>query len=753
MTFDDFRRVLLSFADRATDLDLSKGELALEIRGEIIEAQVRQRPAGLFVVEEGEQLPAGRWLLDRVAQLEILARRILDYTEPAEHFVEPSGKHLRDINDDPAEEEQPVPDLRETVLRSLSAHPAGVTSLHFLTSDAGEGKSTLLNEMARDQAKRYLSRDDDWVFLPVHLGGRLFMRFDDVVVGTLMNKLRFNGLRYASFLELVRLGAVVPALDGFEELFIESAGGDATTALGDFTQELDSAGTAVIAARRAYFQYRSLKAQAKLIDSLRGQAISASRFTIDRWDRDHFLRYASLRGEPNGESVYQQLEEILGPSHPLLTRAVLVQKLLDLATDSEDFQQLLTRLRDEPKGYFREFIGSIIEREARKWVDRTGIQDVSTPLLSLEQHYDLLSSIAVEMWTSGSDRLPRDVMVFVAELYAEDAGSTPEVTRQIVDKISTHALIVPSGHSKYCFDHEEFFHFFLGEAVGRSSVSKDVAGIRDLAGRAALPAMAVEAAAKYIRREGVPPSELADFMSAAYAGEQRTSLIRENLSAVAIECLDGVEQPTEFKDGVFPAASLAGKRLKEVTFNKCYFGSTDLRCAELVSCRFISCEFVQLGGDGTERVQDTQLSQCKIHAWVGSSGSEFAPDRIVQALMRAGFTVEGKLDTVGQVVAPNEAAEPDEEIKLMETLLRMFSRATALNESAVRRKMGTRESLFFNEVYPRLLQAEIVVEVPHRGSGVQRRMKLGVSATRCRSSFEASAGSFESFLSRMNSRD
>ena len=74
-----------------------------------------------------------------------------------------------------------------------------------------------------------------------------------------MNRLRFNLLFYDAFVELVRIGAVVPALDGFEEMFVEGTAGDAMSALGNLMQAMQSSGAVLIAARKAYFEYKNLR--------------------------------------------------------------------------------------------------------------------------------------------------------------------------------------------------------------------------------------------------------------------------------------------------------------------------------------------------------------------------------------------------------------------------------------------------------------------------------------------------------------
>jgi len=106
-----------------------------------------------------------------------------------------------------------------------------------------------------------------------------------VIVAALVNRLRFPFLYYESFIELVRLGVLVPALDGFEEMFIENVAGDAVSALGNLMRELRSSGAALIAARKAYFEFSRLETQARLFDTLAGSSVTFARLALQRWDR------------------------------------------------------------------------------------------------------------------------------------------------------------------------------------------------------------------------------------------------------------------------------------------------------------------------------------------------------------------------------------------------------------------------------------------------------------------------------------
>ena len=169
------------------------------------------------------------------------------------------------------------------------------------------------------------------------------------------------------------MGAIVPALDGFEEMFVENANGDAISALGNLMEMLGSSGTVLIAARNAYFDYKNLNTQAPLFESIRQQSVEFSRLALNRWSRDQFVQYASLSGVEDGASLFDQVAEALGDQqHPLLTRAVLVKRLMEFAISHTARDKVIGRV-STAEDYFGEFVGSIIEREAgEKWIDKLG---------------------------------------------------------------------------------------------------------------------------------------------------------------------------------------------------------------------------------------------------------------------------------------------------------------------------------------------------------------------------------------------
>ena len=46
---------------------------------------------------------------------------------------------------------------------------------------------------------------------------------DDIVIGIITNTLRFRHVLYEGFIELVKHGMIVPAFDGFEEMFVDGS--------------------------------------------------------------------------------------------------------------------------------------------------------------------------------------------------------------------------------------------------------------------------------------------------------------------------------------------------------------------------------------------------------------------------------------------------------------------------------------------------------------------------------------------------
>ena len=605
MQFEDFKRIVTCFADRADDVDTRHGELLVQIRDETITARLHQRADGLIVEEDGERMHAASWIVNRVARVPLLADRILSYVLPPPHFVNPSGRLLdqpdQESSDKDPYQENVVKTLTETLGRSL----AGTTSVVYLTSDAGEGKTSLIELLAVKQAEAYKAKQSNWLLVPIPLGGRTFLRFDDVVVSALVNRLRFQLLYYDAFLELVRLGVLVPAFDGFEEMIVEASSGEAISALGNLVASLRSSGTILVAARKAYFDYPSFRSQARLFDGIGSSGeVAFGRVSLNRWNRAAFTQYARKRGVRAPDDLFHAVANRLDADHPLLTRAVLVKRLVDVATEEADLPDLLDRIGQDPQDYFHEFVGSLVEREAKlKWLDTSG--DPPQSILTTTEHHELLAMLAQEMWLSATDGLKMDVVNILVDMFTSAKNKSPTVARQIGERIKEHALLVRTGLGRIlAFDHEHFRLFYFGQALGRMLVECDPGSVLSTIEKATLPASAVTEVVGFVRRHNANLKATLALLQRLADGELSASFVRENCGALTLALIDHSAGPHEARNMSFPNGALRQRHLRNVTVSGSFFHATSLTETVLYDCRFVNCTFERFEIDGSEQVSE-----------------------------------------------------------------------------------------------------------------------------------------------------
>lgn len=761
MDFEAFKRIVTAFSDDPEDLDLKRGTLLVQVRDEVVEATLSQSPTGVMVTENGDRLTAESWVVRRLARLPQLAERICSHDESPEHFIVPSGRRLghgefaSDAADSPGAETGPgerKTDVVAAMAEALGTKIPETTSVWYLTSDAGEGKTSLINHLAVKQARAYKQKKTDWLLVPIPLGGRTFLHFDDVVVAALANRLRFQLLYYDAFLELVRLGVVVPAFDGFEEMIIERSSGEAISALGQLVNRLDSAGAVLVAARKAYFEYLSLRSQARLFDAIGRNDVAFGRLSLARWNKTHFVEYGRKRGLNRPDALYEKVAGSLGPKHPLLTRAVLVRRLVDVAReDGSEISELLGRIGQRPQDYFLEFVSAVVEREARvKWMDKSG--EPPQPLLTVDEHHRLLSMIAHEMWLSSTDDLKTDEIDFVAEMFTEEEGKGPEVARQIRERLKQHALLIRTrGDRGLGFDHEDFRLFYLGIALGRALVKRDVSAVKAMLEVTTLPRVAVDQAAACAHREGEAGSALTLLQKLA-TPQLPASFVRENCGALTAALADGrTGSRTTASHMNFPRDALRGRSLSALTVSESHFWPTSLEGARLDDCLFSGCRFERLEGN-PRQIDGTSLNDCEVASVVYADDEYeavelYEPEHIRRRLGQWGFEVEDGLKPRPRENPP--ASEMSGDLKLVQRALRVFSRATGVNEKTMQKRLGVKFNHFKKDILPRLLDAGVLEERPYEGRGTQRRFGIAVPMRQIEHAIAESGGELGRFVAAL----
>ncbi|MCY4205876.1 MAG: hypothetical protein OXE92_09155 [Bacteroidetes bacterium] len=748
MQFDNFKRIVTTFADEETEMAWdSDGTLLLGIRGIEIEVKINQTTDGIQVEQDGAKWSAKKWIFLHLAKLDRLADRIISSVDPPEHYVSPNGKIVKWKS----QTEQEYRNAQQELLCQLSKPPVGTTAIYFLTSNAGEGKTSLIGKISVDQAKAFKEKRVQSLILPIPLGGAPFLRLDDAVIASLSNKFRFPFLYYDSFLELVKMGVIIPAFDGYEEMLAETTSGEAISAIGDLINQLSSHGTLLVAARKAYFD-SSLKFQAKLLDPVRSHRdVEIYQFELDRWSKEVFLRYAEKRNISSPEKLYHKVAGRLNNKHPVLTRAVLVRRLLDVAEEENDLDQFLRRLGESPTDYFFDFVESIVDREVTlKWIDSSG---TGKPLLTKDEHHELLSLIAFEMWINGVESIGTDIVRLVIQIFSEENNKIPNILRQINHRINDHSLL-HLDHSagsarRIRFDHEDFQAFYLGQALARALNSRDDSNAKLILDARQLPDPVIKETARYLTKSKtstLSPKEIIKNLHQLTRGQADVSYVRENCGALMLELVERTNDSHLIKGVIFPSNALKQRKLKNLKVLDSLFNPTEFS-ESIQNCTFLNCRFVGLSLNGKKNLNGTIFEDCSFDSVTIENDSDkeyqkfFTPDQVRAVLINNGFKLKSQQKIIRESSYP---VTMDRDMKIALNFIRMFARSTAVDKNAARHRIGKQANYFFSTILPELQRIKLIVPTGNR-------FRLVIPLSEIDELVEKSGNTFKHFISNVPS--
>jgi hypothetical protein len=755
MQISDFKSTVSTFADPGSEILFEKNRVLISVNDELIELSISTRNGDVFVDDGTGEVSGSSWILRRLARLPLLASRLKESVGNTKMFVSPSASLLPSLQVQPDETLKTTEDALNTTLQFLGEQSPLETSVMYITSDAGEGKTFLINQMAREQAQRFIDGKTDWLIVPIPLGGKHFLRFDDITVGALQNRYRFPFLYYESFLSLVRMGVIVPAFDGFEEMFVENSSGEALSAMGILVTALDSRGSLVIATRKAYFEFESLKTQEKLFDAIRSYAVGFGKLELHRWGRKQFLAYCVKRDVPQAEEIFDRVSERIGAEHSLLTRPVLIRRLVDIATESSSLDVFLEKIHASGPDFFAVFVRGIVEREAiEKWIDRSGKADVGGPLLSTDEHCELLSDIAIATWEAKVDFLKRDHLEVLADLFSESKGKSSTQRQQIRERIRGHALLIASPNATQAveFDHEEFRLFFLGEGIAKLvlPLSDRARGeLLTLLRKGILPEPAQHAFVQAIlRHPTLERLQVAKFLLDVSSLDGQASYTQENCSSLMIRFLNNVNAKNlEIRGISFSSDALRDGKLTGVSFKQCHFQPTSLDLSVLADCTFTDCNFAQLRIYDSTHFENVVFAASTVDSVriIDKEENLWEPNAIREKLSHLGILFPGEEVKVSQ--GHTNENKTDQELADVEKLIRYFMRSTQISEKVVLIKLGNRAQSFIDSQLPTLLNRQIMIEVENRGGGSgQRFFRLGVPLELLNRGINAAHGSYLKFL-------
>ncbi|MGI9256806.1 MAG: NACHT domain-containing protein [Salinispira sp.] len=741
-----FIEIVTVFADNSYVIADNRG-VSFDIDGANICVELKKTNEGLRCVENGYDMPVRKWISKRLGRLDTLATAILEKTPNDLHIIPVPAKE----NDKQKSNGDAVCFLQEKI-EQVSENFS--TNVIYLTSEGGEGKTSVMNALARTQASLFKADKSDWLFVPIALSGRPFLRLDEIIIGTLANLYRFRSYYIESFLELVKQGLIVLGLDGFEEMTIEGMEGDVVSSLGNLLDSLDSNGTMVFAARKAYYFYANLKLRAKFLDSFsRTKDVDFSEIFLSKWTKAQLVFLLEKFGFNTKEAndYYKDISDFLSPNHPVLTRAVLARKLVEeISEDSgSNIQSVVDRFKNK-REVFLEFVTMILQRETQKWVPK---ENISESLLTFEQHQGLLTSLAEELWIINSTNIKQDILIALTKLYCESLKFSPTIITQCVNLIGSHVLITLGADGRYGFCHDEFYFHFLGRFIAKTIATGSELNIRKILNRKVLPLFTIDECCHVINVEYEP--QKVDAIAALQRLSESVethSCISQNICSILIRLLhnnnskftiDGLYCSGETLSHV-PISNIEFKNcfIERVEFNK-YLKNVSFSLSEL-------CEAVISPQEGSNLKltinDDFSIPQKLI---IGNDQEEVMYDRssIISILIDHGVTTGFPMNEKTGNVPTKEKPTEDPKIAQLFKIIRAFQRSTGLNEYILKTKLGNEWPNFEKDVLePILLKQKIFEKPKYRGHGNQRRFKLGVSFGELENAREKCRGNFETLI-------
>lgn len=719
---------LAAFADDDQDLAVEhNGEFLLVRGGQDIAGRLLDDGSGTMRVEvDGVSMTYRQFVTHRLGRLDVLAERILAKRSAPSVFVDGSG-----VLSTPIESRtlMAASEALETVCAEGSPFS---TRVAFVTADAGHGKTLLLRELQHRTAQRFLDGESPYLFWHVDLQGRQLVRLSEALMGDL-GDLRFSGLWMPAILRLMRMRALILAVDGFDELAAEQGSTDALGALANLVRQLDGKGVVVAASRRTFFDTEDYLARAGLIRRSIASACQFDQIALSPWGRTEaveLLGQLSQRHHAGVDagSLYDSILRELGgdTEHPMLTRPFLLNQLARAIIEFKIAPATFIRGMDDPHKGVAALVQAFIEREVRdKWIHR----ETGEPYLTAEQHMEFLGRVADEMYEAQKDRLKLDVIETIASILLEQWGIDPERRVQAVFMVRMHVLLTipPDGEQNVrSFDHTEFRDYFVAYSLRRHLETAIETGSLGQLTTTLRIAQLTDSTAKYVCAmldlRGDRSRILAERLADLCRREKRMTFVALNVGTLLPFVLDGRPTAAERVDidapAVFSSLVFEGTSLTNVHFTGCTFLNASLSGIRWSKVHLTRCVLGELTIDQDSSVSEVTLEDCEVSGLRVVKDDEeitreYAPTRIAAALVNAGFAIQ---DTLPQELEV-ESHDDSRHTKLVRRLLRMFQRTTIVSEHSIQHRFPQDFNAVIRDVMPQLEQHQIVEQRTWHGGG------------------------------------
>jgi hypothetical protein len=712
---DRIERDLTPFVDPGTALEL-------EIDGRSIGAswtqRARERTATFSVSFEGgvQVEHAGRRVSyvsffagSDMGDLRALAKSILQVKRPS-LFVETRARL--------SDEAESSGDLATSVLRRvlLEGKTADATLVVMVTGEAGAGKTSVLQQLVSNQADQYVLGRAETLFLYVNAQGRALARFNEALA-TELQDLRAQ-LTYHAVSTLVRLGLLVPVIDGFDELLGIGGYDDAFSSLAQFIEELDGQGQIIASARSTYYE-QEFVARANRASTLGSQIWRQVPVQVLAWGEQEFESFivqraaADYSGALESSALRARVERVFrGRNASLRSKPLFVARTVDLVIAGIDLSaegNLLSQV-----------VEAFVERERKdKLRARSG-----QSLLTASQIYGLLTDVAEEMWNQEARELDRRSAQELAELALLDSGLDDDALRIVVKRMPDLAFLMPGDKTgSIAFEHETFFYYFLAARFA-TKLTSDVGIPALLLGRSVLPQELAQSILSELDELSPAPSTsdlVARLSMSASTSSSRGAQVRENAGVLVATILEA--RCTESNPGVglrlsnvvVPGASLRGVVIRDSLFDGIEFRRTDLSSTKILNSRARQTTLREVLVDSSR----TRLEMDGLDAASSVLGLRITDGSNVRSVYEP-HEVHSILESIG-AVAPSKGEDvpyrrvSEEILGVLQRFVRAYNRSNPVCTSD-----GTMHSVFGHSGWKQLQRALVesgVVTIESKATG------------------------------------
>jgi hypothetical protein len=726
---EEVRLDIAAFADDEDDVMVERdGTVVYQRSGVAHEVTVEFQDDALFAVVDGVRLPYRKFLTHDLAGLPQLAARLLEKRPALDTFIEPRAEvqtteRAREV----------LPALEALRNQCTNAAPFASRVL-FITADAGAGKTALLRAYQAQSARQFLGGHSRFLFWHVDLQGRQLLRLSEALMGDL-GELRFPGLYVPGVVRLLRRRALVLGIDGFDELAAEQGSTDALGALALLVGEMRDQGCLAAASRRSFFDTDDYLRRSKLVRRDAAAATEFHELRLLEWSKDEVVNYLSQAVDPESgrrfkdpTQVYEKmLAELQGQaSHPMLTRPFLVTQLaralLRYDLEPADF---VRGLGDPLKG-----VAELVQRfVAREVSDKWKSKDTNEPYLTVEQHMQLLTTVAEEMHRSDTDRLDVDVLDTIVAILLDEWRLPQERRGQVAEMSRMHVLLPPPISSDFqvrTFDHPEFREYFVARALAALLQGGTLDALRNFLNVSVVS----DSLARYVRTLLEADSGAMQLvltrLQEIVSEEWRPTNIQQNVGTLLAPMLDRGTNATPLAftgHVVISSIALEGSHLEQVTLEDVSLLNASLAGVRWENVRLVQCKVNELSIDETATFHNVVFDRCDVggvRILVGGEemAREYEPSRVTVELERRGIkmAVDAQL-TIPQIVPTSDS----EARRVLQKILATFRRTTTVTPDTLGLKLrGQERAVAINEVMPLMVATGVADVRPWRGQGTSK---------------------------------